>query len=219
METLKRTLLCVCLSIFCILSAFAGNTDDPVYQQAMKSCLAQLDTVQSTSGYQQCKAQLERIVNLGMNTMIPDYYITYCDLQMAYPETENNRKSLLLEDAKKHLERMESMTLDNRDASECATLKGYYYTALITLNPQVNGQLYFSQVIAAYEKAIELNPENPRPVCLLAFFEQQLPPFIKSKRDPKEQVEKAKALFEKEQPSVEQPSWGKCILRLIKTGE
>ena len=89
--------------------------------------------------------------------------------------------------------------------SEVSTLYGYYYNGLSMTNPAVNGQKYFNDVISNYEKAIKLNPENPRPIFLLAFYESFLPDFIRSKRDFCEEINKAKSLYQKEQKTIEKP--------------
>ena len=60
--------------------------------------------------------------------------------------------------------------------------------------------------------AIKLNPENPRPIFLLAFYESFLPDFIRSKRDFCEEINKAKSLYQKEQKTIEKPHWGEAFM-------
>ncbi|MDR1880052.1 MAG: hypothetical protein LBQ78_03895 [Tannerellaceae bacterium] len=201
---------------FCLLmiSLFSlpVNAAGSGYQDAMRTALTSLDAA-APSQYLSCRNQFERIAQLYSDEWLPVYYTAYCDLQMIYTKQAAANAQALLEDAKNLLTKLD--TFRGADLSETSTLWGYYYMALITLDG-ANGQKYFAQTVGGYEKAIALNPENPRPVCLLAFFKQFLPAFMRSESEIAEGREKAKALFEKEKPSIEKPYWGAYYVDMIK---
>lgn len=44
--------------------------------------------------------------------------------------------------------------------SDLATLHGFYYTALIVMNPQQNGPRYYRQALDNFDEALKLNPDN-----------------------------------------------------------
>jgi tetratricopeptide (TPR) repeat protein len=182
------------------------------YQDEMRTALASLDAA-APSQYLSCRNQFERVAQLYPDEWLPVYYTVYCDLQMIYTKQAVENAQALLEETKNLLDKLEATP--GADPSELSTLWGYYYMALIMLDA-ANGQKYFTQVIGGYEKAIALNPENPRPVCLLAFFKQFMPAFMRSESEIAEGKEKAKALFEKETPSIEKPYWGAYYLGMIK---
>ena len=46
------------------------------------------------------------------------------------------------------------------DRSDLATLHGFYYTALIVMNPQQNGPRYYRQALDNLDEALKINPEN-----------------------------------------------------------
>ncbi len=66
-----------------------------------------------------------------------------------------------------------------------------------------------------YKTAIALNSENPRPVLMLAVFEQNLPEFLRSKNDFCETMKTVGALFGKAQKSIDKPYWGKGFYQMV----
>jgi hypothetical protein len=67
-----------------------------------------------------------------------------------------------------------------------------------------------------FERMAQMYPDDPRPVCLLAFFKQHLPPFLRNDSEIAEGKEKAKDLFAKETPSADKPYWGVYFLNMIQ---
>ena len=103
------------------------------------------------------------------------------------------------------------------DRSELFTLKGFYYTALITQNPVENGKLYYRDAISCYKSAIGINPSNPRPRILLYMFfdnmsKQTGQPSMNSPKD----LETIKELFSKEKQNGLQPAWGRNLIDFCK---
>ncbi|MDR1557035.1 MAG: hypothetical protein LBS88_08410 [Tannerellaceae bacterium] len=198
------------LSLFAPVAAASGSSG---YQDVMRGELAKLDSATLANDYQQCRNRFERMAQMYADEWLPVYYTAYCDIQMVYMKHANAQ--VLLEDAKSFLEKLD--TFVGADPSEVNTLWGYYYMAL-TAQHVANAQNYYMEVISRYEKAIGLNPDNPRPVCLLAFFRQNMPAFMRSDRQIAEGKEKAEALFKKEIPSPDKPYWGAVYLNWIQTG-
>ena len=214
MKTFKLY-LCIILFTLPFSISIAGNKDysDNGYLIAMEKTLIKLDSAKTVNDLQQCKNTFERISLKYTKKWLAIYYIAYSDIQMVYFNAKAENNETILADAKTYIDKLSSF--NNADKSEVNTLLGYYYNALIMLNPEINGQKYYNDVIGNYEKAIELNPENPRPVFLLAFFEDNLPPFLRSKRVFCEEISKTKELYRKEQRSIEKPYWGKYFFNMV----
>lgn len=208
------SLLLFSILFFDSLSINASNKADSIYANTMQKVLVQLDTAKTENTIQRCKNQFERISQMSPNQWIPLYYVAYCDIMSVYMNTKSANAAPLLNEANIYINKLR--TFKDADRSEIETLSGFYYTALITLDPQVNGQKYFSEVIGSYTKAIKINPNNPRPICLLIFFNNQLPIFIQQKIDSKQEVEKARSLFAEETKNIDSPYWGAEYLNLIK---
>lgn len=211
----------IIISILILSSSFlysqnvnAANSADSLYINAMQQVLTQLDTAKTENTIHRCKNQFERISQVNPTKWMPSYYVAYCDIISVYMNPRSTKAISFLEEANEYINKLR--TFKNADLSEIETLNGFYYTAMITINPQVNGQKFFSEVIGSYKKAIQINPNNPRPICLFAFFNNQLPPFIQQEINTKEEVDKARDLFAKETKSVDFPYWGKEYLKLIK---
>lgn len=191
----------------------ASNTDNNEYIVIMGKVLQRMDSAKNTVEFQQCRNQFERISQKYDNEWLPLYYTVYCNLEMVYHNPKSEQNNAILADSKKILETLN--TYKDTDISELNTLWGYYYTAIIMLDPQVNGQKYFNEVISSYEKAMKQNTENPRPIFLLALFEENLPDFIRSKRDYCEEMNKTKELFVKQEKTIYKPYWGENFFTKI----
>jgi tetratricopeptide (TPR) repeat protein len=212
-KQLKTVLLVISLFLFS-LAVKASNKTDSLYTIAMKSSIQRMDTLNGFEDIQLCKMIFERIHQMYPNDWLSLYYVIYSDLKSFYhnPRHLNSRK--LLEESGEKLKLLKKYK--NGNMSEILTLEGYYYMALVMSDPSKYGPKYSKNVITAYEKAMELDKNNPRPICLLAFFEQKLPKMLQSKRNPKIQHDKAKELFVEEVKDSILPHWGEFYLKQIK---
>lgn len=210
MKTLKINLL-LFFSLF-IISVSAQSTDD-MYTKVMDNAIVVMDTSRTVGSIKKARNQFERIAQKYSDQWLPIYYLAYSDLEMVYlnPKAEDNLA--LLAEAKDKLNQLKKLT--NVNKSELSTLWGYYYSALIVTDPPTNGQKYYNEVISNYKKAIKLDTENPRPVFLLAFFEQNLPPFLQSGKNYCAELKKADQLYDKGQNLTNEIHWGKGFLTML----
>jgi len=214
MKKIKLILFSLCL-IFVNICVYGMNNVDSLYYSLMEQALKDFDSAKTLSEIIESKYKFERISRIAPQEWLPTYYITYSTLRYVYNnsnDSENNK--LYLEEAKKHIGQLTKNA--HADQSEIKTLLGYYYAALILLDPKANGKKYSKEVLRSYKDALKINPENPRAIILLAFFEQRLPKFMKSKRNPKTEVAKAKELFDKEEKNIHAPYWGRNYLNYVK---
>lgn len=214
MKTKKIYVVLVLMSlIFCNFTHQVSAQDSDLYQSSMEKALTRLGEVKSANDLLDCRNLFERIAAKFDDKWQPVYYTAYCDVEMVYYDKASEHNTVRLASAQKELEKLEGFS--DADKSEVSTLWGYYHNAQIMLNP-ANGQTLFGQVVGAYEKAIAINPENPRPVILRAFFNQFLPDIVKLKIDMATEVEKAKALFAKQEKGTDKPSWGESFVKYVK---
>jgi len=204
MKTLS--LLVVTLSLTLGMQLTAQNEE--AYQKAMVTAIDQFDQVKDAASLQVCKNSFERIATSYPERWLPVYYAAYLNTELVYWE---------MEAAEKYLQQLEE--LKDADRSEVANLWGYFTMCRISLNPQTLGQELYQPTVTKFEEAMRLNPANPRPVILLAFFEQNLPPFLQSARNKAEEKKKAEELFNQEQKSYTAPYWGKYFLQMITVSE
>ena len=206
-----KTVIMFCMMGSCLVHAQTAR--DAKYEEFMRLALHKLDSANTVEKLQQTGNLFERISKKYSLEWIPAYYVVYCDVNSVFYDIESSRNELILKKVSMSIEDL--YAFPNAVQSEVNTLKAYYLTAVIAINPQVNGQKYFSEIIRLYESAMAQDPENPRPIILLADFERRLPSFIRSdKRNPDEEKNKAALLFEKEKPNIERPYWGRSFLEI-----
>ena len=211
MKTLSLLALMITLSMAMQLTA----QDDAAYIKAMEAAVDEFDKVQNAADLQVCKNSFERIAGSYDKQWLPTYYAAYLNTELVYWEPKSDQNSMRLAEAEKYLKRLDEM--NDADRSEVENLWGYYYMCRISQDPENLGQQLFQPTVTKFETAMALNPENPRPVILLAFFEQNLPSFLQSKSNRAEQKKKAEVLFSKEEKSYVRPYWGKYFLQMINT--
>lgn len=157
--------------------------------------------------------KLKRLSMAYPNEWLADYYVMFFDMRLSFLTKDAIKKELLLKDAKQTMDKLKAK--NNTDESEVLTLEGYYYYALITQNPQKNGQLYYKDVIGAYQKARAINKNNPRSALMLLLFRKSMSKFTGSEvSNFCDKLLEVKQLFERFEPiSSIYPKWGKNILK------
>lgn len=213
---MKHSIIVVIFScLFCISSNLnARPIVDSIYENTMMKTIIELEKAKSVNELQNCKNQFFRLIKSDSIYWMPEYYVAYCNIMSVYANTKADINPMLLHEANKYIELLQSNKVS--DKSELETLKGLYYTAIITLDPEANGQRFYKKVTEAYNNALKINTENPRAMCQQLFFNQQLPSFLQEKYNVKEVVEKAQRVFSKETPTIHSPFWGKEYLEIIK---
>jgi hypothetical protein len=182
------------------------------YQNNMKLAVKQLNTALNKNDYLKCRNSFDHISKSHPREWLPIYYTVYCDIRIIYETNEmvsveqSDSINMLLKKLDNFIE---------SDKSEVNNLWGYYYTALIANNP-ANAERLFMYAISKYQLAIEQNPNNPRPVCLLALFKQNMPVNMRSEKEISDGKSKAEILFSKEISTWEKPNWGKEYLNMIQ---
>ena len=150
-------------------------------------------------------SELKRIATIYPEQWLPIYYQALFAIQYAIQRLDDKASAALLIDKAEHLA--------GADLSEVYTLAGFYDTALIVQNPSVNGMRYYSDAIGNYQRAIHQNAANPRPRLLLYLFNEQMNKFTGGTNfNAEKDLQKIKSLFDKEQKTDFEPSWGKDLI-------
>ncbi|MDR2496588.1 MAG: hypothetical protein LBD21_05625 [Tannerellaceae bacterium] len=200
------------LLMICLLGAALQVFGTDGYRDSLMVVANRLDTAWSIRSLEQCAGELESLAASNPREWMPVYYAALCNIHMSY--VSQSGKEAYFEAARRHIDALKEFPA--ADASEVATLRGYLYAALTAADPQANGRKYYASVIALYDRAMELNPDNPRPACLKAHFCRYLPESLRSDEQIAENRRKAAELFEREQPSPDKPFWGASYLNHLK---
>jgi hypothetical protein len=100
-------------------------------------------------------------------------------------------------------------------------LEGYMYQAMILINVMTNGAIYAPKSAATLQKAMALDPTNPRPHYLMGQNIYFTPPqWGGGAEKAKPHLEKAKALFATFTPASDRhPNWGGVVCDMLLEGK
>ncbi len=175
----------------------------------MEKAIAQLNERQSMEQWQAVSNMFERIAKAENDKWLPKYYHAYCNMMMALTAYQNKKDfEPFLDKAQESLDA--AMTLSPNE-SEIYALQGYIYQGRIWPNPMFNGAKYSPKSHKACDKAIELNPANPRPYYLKGQNKYFTPAFFGGgARKALPLLEKAEEKFAAySAPNPLYPMWGK----------
>lgn len=156
----------VLFMLFC--SAFANNT----YPEAMSQSIEKLFQAKTIAEYVEVANQFERISIRETKEWLPLYYASFAYIMISFQETDNTKKDQYLDRAQKYLD--QAMAIEPNE-SELYMLQGFLYPSRINVDPINRGMLYIGTMNAALDKALELNPDNPRVYYLRATMTLHMP--------------------------------------------
>lgn len=154
-------LLAACIFL---ASNFAFATSDK-YIESMQKNIETVYTAQSIPDIQNAVNALERIGEAEKTKWEPFYYASFGYVMMANREKESVAKDGYLDLALKSLERAKALQPND---SEIIALEGFVHMIRVTVDPASRGQQYSGMAFQSFGKAVAINPENPRALCLLA---------------------------------------------------
>jgi tetratricopeptide (TPR) repeat protein len=134
------------------------------FEEGMGKALGMWKSGQST----EASALFERIASAEKTNWLPYYYVAMVNCTEAFQPKNAEKASSLIEKAQKSLDLAKEMSPNNE---ELHVLQAMVYTATIVQDPMSNGMKYSPLAIAEYQKAIAINPNNPRAVFGKAEFE------------------------------------------------
>lgn len=156
---MKTTLLLFSL----LISISAICQENKKYTESMKRNIAMLDTATSMNTLQLATNSFERIANAEKDEWLPYYYCAYGIGRMSYLVTDKTAVDPMLDRAQAFIDKADSLQKDN---SEIYTVKSFILSARIMVDPMTRGAQFGPQSGVVLEKAIQLDPENPRPYML-----------------------------------------------------
>jgi len=186
---------------FFVLFSIATYAQSP-YEKGMIQGLALWKSGKTT----EAAAQFERIAQAEPEKWIPLYYQALIGTTSAFVTQDIEEKLRLIQNNKNILNNN-----SQENNSEWLTLKAMNLVAELTTDPMSKAQRLTPTIYALYEKAIQLNPNNPRAVLGLAEFQIGSKKYFKQDISKEcEAAKKALNLFETQQSNLPfAPTWGK----------
>jgi len=192
---------------------FSINTQgqNAQYEKAMKKALTELDKAETAEGFKSVVNAFERIAVAEEDEWLPVYYQSYAHMMAAIDYMDIGMMKDCLAHVAKARELVEKAEKMAPKESEIYALKALVYQGHIWEDPQIKGAQYTPLVIEAAEKAIALDPANPRGFYIKGqqlFF---MPTFIGGGPEAALPfLEKAQEKYKTFEPASElHPSWGR----------
>lgn len=205
LSIMKRNLL-VLLGIVCATLTFANGQ----FEKAMSENIPAMFSANNPESLQAVINQLERIGNAEENRWEPYYYAAFGYLRLSgmYDLAEDQDKYLDL--GMKAVEKGEEIKPND---SELETMRGYILMMKLVVDPASRGMMYSGMAFTSFQKAIKLNPENPRAHFLMGRMQHGTAQFMGGgSEEACASMFRALMLFEKdgqENANPFAPSWGK----------
>lgn len=199
--------------LFLICSAGFSFAQSARYESAMKSNIAQLDSLMTKSNYDELANNFIRIGDAEKTQWLPYYYAAFCYATDAMSEKDNSKKDAIADKADVQITKAESIL--GKENSETDVIKAMIATAHMTVDPQNRYMTYGSAISDNIQKAEKLDPTNPRPVLFEAENKFFTPEAYGGGKDvAKPLFDTASKLFDNFKPETDlSPNWGKSTLQ------
>jgi len=161
----KHTITGSLIAALLITIALPGLANDKKYEEAMKKNILAVYQAQSIPELQQAVNALQRIGDAEKTKWEPYYYAAFGYVLMATRETEGAKKDAHLDMASVAVDKAKSIAPAE---SEVIAMEGFVHMIRLTVDPASRGQQFSGLAMQSFAKAVELNPENPRALALMA---------------------------------------------------
>jgi hypothetical protein len=153
------------ITTLCIVSFLNVQANDGKYLEAMQKNIQAVYQGQTIADVQTAVNAFERIGSAEATRWEPHYYAAFGYLMMCNRESDGAKKDVYIDRALVAIEKAKALKpLD----SEVTALEGFALMMRVTVDPASRGAQFSMQAVKAFQQAIQLDPENPRALMLLA---------------------------------------------------
>lgn len=186
--------------VFFICSLLSAQTQ---FEQGMGKAMQLWGSGKSTEAI----ATFERIASVEKTNWLPNYYIAFIGTINAFATKDKTAATALINRAQQAIDDATAISPNN---SEIMVVQAMLYTAILVQDPMNNGQKYSPLVLEQYNKAIAINPNNPRALFSKAEFEIGGAKYWGTDTKPMcAAIEKSLELFANFKPESQfHPNWG-----------
>lgn len=208
-----RTITLTIIALFLYESLFSQSE---VYFQKMGESLEQFSSIETPEDYLEVAAAFERISTVETEQWLPLYYHAQCYVLVSFvdQEADTDKKDAYLDVAEKSIEKIKLLAPEE---AEIHALESFLYTGRLVINPMERGMTFGAKSNASIQKALALDPANPRAKYLkltgdigtAKFFGQETSKYCG-------QASELHAVWDDYIiPSPIHPSWGKELVESI----
>ncbi len=178
------------------------------YQNYMAESIALYDSVKTLSDYQNIANRFDRIATAETQEWLPNYYAGLTYVYMSFVRgLEDDKRDEYLDQALVYAEKASDLA---GSEVEITVLIGYVYMAKVSVSPALRGMTMSSKVSGYFEKALAMDPNNPRANLMLGRWKYGTAQFFGSDTsEPCALMVKSLSLFKDNKNSNPlMPSWG-----------
>ncbi len=203
-----KTRIFILLALFSAQFGFAQ--EQSAFEKYMMETIAMYQNVENLEDYQEIANRFDRIASAEKQEWLPHYYAGLTRIWMSFVRgVEDDQRDEYIDQAFKSIEAAEELVGEN---TELVTLKGYAYMAKVSVSPALRGMIYSAKVSGLFEKAVAMDPQNPRANLMNGRWKYGSAQFFGSSTDDAcAHMSKALALYEIEGESKKNsiaPHWG-----------
>ena len=141
--------------LFILTLATTITNGQSTYEKGMEKAFELLEADQKTAAL----ALFERIAQVETDKWVPLYHIINEMINGTFGMESKKERTPILEKANTLLQEAHRRSPNN---SELVTLEGLLYLSYLQMSPMLYGMTYPAKIKKLHDKAIELNPDNPR---------------------------------------------------------
>ncbi len=201
--------------ILLFVFGFSIITKANTYYDMMLKNIDSLKTVETVEQFTEVANVFELIANNEPQKWLPNYYVADTYILMSFIEEDVDKKDMYLDKAQLFIDKCNELQENN---SEIIVLQGFLYQARISVAPMSRGQKFSALATDELQKALAINPDNPRAYYLLGQNILYTPAFFGGgKKNAYPYFVKAKEKYDIFVPETEiAPNWGEqSTLELI----
>ncbi|MFH1195848.1 MAG: hypothetical protein V1720_09035 [bacterium] len=146
--------------ILCCAFFVGVNAEDTKYEKAMKKNIAKMDSANTVEANIELSNSFERIALAEKDKWLPYYYASMTQVLASFMDSTMSQKDVYLDKALTLITVADSL---QPDESEIYVIKGMIGMARMQIDPMNRYMKYGTEMNNNLQKALELNPANPRP--------------------------------------------------------
>ena len=208
------------ITVIFILSVFNSFSQKSDYEKTMLAAIEKMNSSESQANFQETANIFERISLAEKSEWLPLYYAAYLNIVIGHQEPELTKKDPIFDKAQNYLDKAFKIAPNE---SELFALQAFLYPGRMVVDPMARGMVYMDKLNVALDKAIEINPDNPRSYYLRGIMVLNMPEsFGGGVSAARPILETAEEKFKKfKTKSAIHPHWGEELnkMELEKIGE
>ena len=203
--TMKRSIITLIITLF-FTGAVSAN-DSQQYYKAMGQAIGQLFASDSAAQIQGAINMLERIGKAEDDKWEPAYYKAFGYLRLSATTNDVAAKDSYLDQALTEVKAGLKLA-ENED--ELIVMKAYVYMMKMVIDPMSRAPEYSPVIMGSYQKALQIDPNNPRAWYLLGQMQLGTAQFMGGSTDEGcGSLQNAVEKFEAEEKATPiSPAWG-----------